>query len=136
MAAYGVNEGLRCSDRSDVVAFDEAALQVWQSGDHTVIVRYTAIVTTQKQHQWVRSKRAAVQVQQPMGLRWLQLMGLRWWQLRGFTAVLADGGGCVTMGAAETLPCRYGGQLGCSMSGCCSASVAAAGLRCHTDIRS
>ena len=123
MAAYGVNEGLRCSDGSDVVAFDEAALQVWQSGNHTVIVHYTAIMATQRQHQWVRSKRAAVQVQQPMGLRWSQLMGLRWWQLRGFTAVLADGGACVTMGAAETLPCRYAGQLGCSMQASRDAAV-------------
>ena len=53
-------EGLRCSDGNDVVAFEEAALQVWQSGDHTdhtVTVHYTAIVATQRQHQWVRSRR-------------------------------------------------------------------------------
>ena len=78
-----------------------------------------------------------MQVQQPMGLRWSQLMGLRWWQLRGFTAVLADGGGCVTMGAAETLPCRYGGHLGCSTQASRDAAVQVWQLQgCHIDIRS
>jgi hypothetical protein len=56
---------------------------------------------------------------------------------RGFTAVLADGGGCVTTGAANTLPCKYGGHLGCSTQASRDAAVQVWQLQgCHIDIRS